>query len=120
VQLARTQSSLMYFSTPSWCEPAVCNDKAALHRSLRCVVLCGVAVGRGCRVAKRAAEVAAEEAVPWAARDPSTQACALMYGVMQIHKVCASVLAPAVFLGGPLGCIALGCLCKSLCACSQS
>lgn len=39
------------------------------------------------RVAKRAAEVAAEEAVPWAARDPSTQACALMYGVMQIHKL---------------------------------
>jgi hypothetical protein len=52
-----------------------------------------------CRVAERTAAVAAEEAVPWAARDPSTQACALMYGVMQIHKVGGQLL--AVLLADP-------------------
>lgn len=39
------------------------------------------------RVSERAEQVAAEEAVPWAARDPSTQACAIIYGVLQINKV---------------------------------
>lgn len=73
-------------STSSCSEPAVCPQSSGGLEGT-----CAVHVPRVsccCRVAKRAAEVAAEEAVPWAARDPSTQACALMYGVMQIHKVC--------------------------------
>lgn len=40
-----------------------------------------------CRVGDRAAQVAADEAVPWAARDPSTQACAIIYGVLQINRL---------------------------------
>jgi hypothetical protein len=35
--------------------------------------------------------LAAEEAVPWAARDPSTQAAALVYGLFQIRKVRCAV-----------------------------
>lgn len=41
----------------------------------------------GARVAMNAAELSAAEAVPWASRDPATQALALIYGVMHIHKV---------------------------------
>lgn len=39
------------------------------------------------RVGLKAAELAAAEAVPWASRDPATQACALIYGVLLINKV---------------------------------
>jgi len=39
------------------------------------------------RVAERAEEVAAQEAVPWDGRNPATVACALVYGVLQIAKV---------------------------------
>lgn len=39
------------------------------------------------RVGLKAAELAAAEAVPWASRDPATQACALIYGVLLIQKV---------------------------------
>ncbi|KAF8063772.1 cabII-1 [Scenedesmus sp. PABB004] len=39
------------------------------------------------RVGLAAAELAGREAVPWAARDPATQACAVIYGVMHIHKL---------------------------------
>ncbi len=43
------------------------------------------------RVGLKAAELADQEAVPWASRDPATQACALIYGVMHINKVCGEV-----------------------------
>ncbi|WIA14308.1 hypothetical protein OEZ85_002840 [Tetradesmus obliquus] len=39
------------------------------------------------RVGLKAAELAAAEAVPWASRDPATQACALIYGVLLIQKL---------------------------------
>eukprot|EP00775_Hariotina_reticulata_P013110 gene13110-13238_t len=38
------------------------------------------------RVGLAAGELAAQEAVPWSSRDPATQACAIIYGVMQINR----------------------------------
>jgi hypothetical protein len=39
------------------------------------------------RVCANEAELAAREDVPWAARDPATQAACLIYGTMQVNKV---------------------------------
>jgi hypothetical protein len=39
------------------------------------------------RVGLAAGELAAQEAVPWSSRDPATQACAIIYGVVQINRV---------------------------------
>lgn len=41
----------------------------------------------GYRVGLQAAELSDRENVPWSSRDPTTQALALIYGVMHIHKV---------------------------------
>lgn len=41
----------------------------------------------GYRVGLAAAELSDREMVPWSSRDPTTQALALIYGVMHIHKV---------------------------------
>lgn len=44
------------------------------------------------RVGHAAAALTAQEAVPWSSRDPATQAAAMIYGVLAIHKVAAPPL----------------------------
>jgi hypothetical protein len=39
------------------------------------------------RVGTNAFKLAEDQAVPWASRDPATQACAIIYGTLLIDKV---------------------------------
>jgi hypothetical protein len=39
------------------------------------------------RVGRNASDLSEAEAVPWASRDPATQACAIIYGTLLIDKV---------------------------------
>jgi hypothetical protein len=39
------------------------------------------------RIGLRAAALIAEEHVPWASRDPATQACAIIFGAMLLQRV---------------------------------